>query len=149
MNIPTPRYIEIFEERAENGKSVLRYHGFDNKMHTIGSGDLQALVDCMDAEVFPNGVPNFDGKERYGVTLDIEHCTAQNTAVRTASPYVCEFVADSNFSFYGETGEVALEVTVEMGDDDITDTAFNNKTGIVKIAEVTDDIKITIKAQTP
>lgn len=143
----TPRYIEIFEERNEGGKSVLRYYGFDRKMHEVGSGNLQALVDCMDDSVFPNGVPNFDGKERYTVTLDLEHCTAENTAVRTASPYECKFVADGNFSFSGDAGKVALAVTVEMGSDDITDTAFNNKTGIVKIAEVTDDITITVEAQ--
>lgn len=144
----TPRYIEIFEERNESGKSVLRYHGFDNKMHKV-AGDFMALVDCMDSTVFPNGVPNLDGKERYGVTLDIEHCTAHNTAVRTPSPYVCKFVADSIFSFIGEAGKVKLNVTVVMGDDDISDTAFNKKTGVVKVAEVTGDITITIEANSP
>lgn len=144
----TPRYIEIFEERNENGKSVLRYHGFDNKMHKV-AGDFMSLVDCMGSTVFPNGVPNLDGKERHSVTLDIEHCTAQNTAVRTPSPYVCKFVADSGYTVTNELGKIALTVTVEMGDDDISDTAFNKKTGVVKIAEVTDDITITIKADSP
>lgn len=149
MKTPVKRYVEIFEEKVENGKSVLRYYGYDRKMHTIGSGDLQALVDCMDAEVFPNGVPNFDGKERYDVTLDIEHCTAENTAVRTASPYECKLIAADGYTVTNETGKIALEVTVEMGDDDITDTAYSYTTGIIKIAEVTDDITITVEAQTP
>lgn len=145
----TPRYIEIFEERNEGGKSVLRYYGFDRKMHEVGSGNLQALVDCMDDSVFPNGVPNFDGKERYAVTLNLEHCTAENAAVRTASPYECKLIAATGYTVTNETGKIALTVTVEMGSDDITDTAFNNKTGIVKVAEVTDDITITVEAQSP
>lgn len=133
----------------ENGKSVLRYYGYDHKMHTIGSGDLQVLVDCMGADVFPNGVPNFDGKERYGVTLDIEHCTAENAAVRTASPYECKLIAATGYTVKNESGKIALTVTVEMGEDDITSTAYSYTTGIVKITEVTDDITITVEAQSP
>ena len=149
MKTPVKRYVEIFEEKVEDGKSVLRYYGYDHKMHTIGSGDLQALVDCMAAEAFPNGVPNLDGKERYAVTLDLAHCTAQNTAVRTASPYECKLIADSNYTVKNESGKIALTVTVEMGDDDITSTAYSYTTGIVKVAEVTDDITITVEAESP
>lgn len=149
MNTPAKRYVEIFEEKVENGKSVLRYYGYDHKMHTIGSGDVQALVDCMSDTVFPNGVPNFDGKERYTVTLDLEHCTAQNPAVRTASPYVCKLVPDNGYTFTDNSAgtdgpdKIALNCTVEMGGVDITADAF--KSGDVRVSNVTGNITVTVE----
>lgn len=141
----TPRYIEIFEERNENGQSVLRYHGFDNKMHRVG--DVQSLIDCMADSAFPNGIPNLDGKTRYVVTLNMSYCSTDNKSCRTASPYVCKLIPAPNYTVTNEKGKVALKVSIEMGGTDITSTAFNDKTGVVKVAEVTDRIIVTVTPQ--
>ena len=133
----TPRYIEIFKETVENGKSVLRYHGYDGKMHTIGSGDVQALADCIASTAFVNGAPSFDGKTRHEITMTLTRATSDSKLARVAdgSPYVAHFVS----SAYADYPSFSYSVT--MGGDTITDDVTELKT----ITETVGGVSTTYK----
>lgn len=162
MNTPAKRYVEIFEEKVENGQSVLRYYGYDRKMHDVGSvAALGKLIDSLSSDCFPNGVPNLDGKTRKSVTLVLTACSCNNVVARVAegSRYEATFTPSN--------AAMQPEAQVEMGGVDITDNVVTTRvvreiTGSgaqalikeltlvdVAIPKVTGNIEITITYSIP
>ena len=76
----------------------------------------------------------------YTVTNTLTNCTSNNstTSIRKGSAYSATITADSGYSMAGAT------VSVTMGDTNITETAYSDKT--ITISEVTGNLIISISA---
>lgn len=74
------------------------------------------------------------------ITNSLTHVTSSNAAVSVedGAAYTATLTAESGYTLG--------EVTVKMGEVDITATAYNADTGVVNIASVTGDVVITAKA---
>lgn len=144
MNTPTPRYIEIFEERAENGKSVLRYHGFDNKMHEVCEqvkSNLEKVVDSLKSSSFANGVPALDWADtKYTVTYSGSNASIDFPYARVSGSFNATLKANSGYKI------TACSVT--MGGSSVANAYTPKGTGTItegtiSIANVTGDISIS------
>ena len=97
------------------------------------------------------------------VTLDLEHCTASNTAgsVERGGTYTNTLTPDKNFVFaasggfggvtYGgdvELPDMKLYCTITMGGEDAS-SYFNSGTGEIYIDEVTGSIEVVVSHNRP
>lgn len=76
----------------------------------------------------------------YTVTKTLNHCTINNTAsqVTEGGSYTANITAD--------TGYELSNVTVKMGDTDITSTAYNSSTHSITISNITGNVEINASA---
>ena len=74
----------------------------------------------------------------YSVANNLSHCTNSNnkTQVLSGNSYKATLTADTNYDLTGM-------VTITMGGNDITSTAYNETTHAINISEVTGNISIT------
>lgn len=107
---------------------------------------ISTLIDSMGEYCFPNGRPTlvWEGP-KCNVTQTLTDVTsnfAPSRVDKNGSLEITLTPVDNLHVFL--TGDV----TVEMGGTDITSTAWNENTGKVTIADVTDDVVITAKSST-
>lgn len=76
----------------------------------------------------------------HSITNNLTNVTTSNDAVaaENGTSYTATLTAKSGYTLG--------EVTVKMGGEDITATAYNDDTGVISIAAVTDNVVITAKA---
>lgn len=150
------RYVEIFEERNEAGKSKLSYFGFDKKMHDVGEADVNELREIVEAlwNVIKSGsveggtVPTPGWVDAATVTNTLTNVTNTNAAARVAkgTAYEGELALSNSAKTYATC-------TVTMGGTDISSTALSSVTGAahkkkVLIPNVTGNIVITATQST-
>jgi hypothetical protein len=107
---------------------------------------ISTLIDSMGEYCFPNGRPTLSWEgAKCNVTQTLTDVTsnfAPSRVDKNSSLEITLSPVDNLHVFL--TGDV----TVEMGGTDITSTAWNESTGKVTIADVTDDVVITAKSST-
>lgn len=150
------RYIEIFEEREENGKSKLSYYGFDKKMHDVGEADVDDLKEIVEkiwnvlkgTSVEGGTVPTPAWIDAATITNTLTNVTNDNAAVRVAkgTSYEATLALSNSAKSYATC-------TVTMGGTTITDSVVSSVTGAahkkkITIPNVTGNIVITATQST-
>ena len=161
----------IAEVKTPDGKSALRYRGNDEKLHYIPTtegnpstyfakssdvntsitglqqsiatikSEIEKVVNALKAASFEgSAVPQLSWVSAvYSITNTLSHATTSNPVVRASknSSFSTTLAPASGYEF----GDDAVSVT--MGGNDITSTAYNASTGKVTISKVTGNIVIT------
>lgn len=101
--------------------------------------DLVDLTTFFDAVQTPDSV-QASTANTFSVTNTLTHVSDSNadTSVTSGSQYLAALTAD--------TGYTMSSVTVTMGGEDVTSTAYTAANGVVYIANVTGDIEVTATA---
>lgn len=145
------RYIEIFEERKDNGKSKLSYYGYDGKMHDVGEADIDALKKVVE-DLWSVSTADVADPEwvdtSYTIRCNLTSLTSDNPKkrIKKGEPYEA-ILTTSNSS-------KTVNITVlTMGGDSIAATAVSSVTGAtnkkkISIAAVTGDVVITAAQST-
>jgi len=146
------RYIEIFEERNENGKSELSYYGFDKKMHDASESAKEAVTKLWSVikstSVEGGTVPTPSWIDPATVTNTLTNVSTDNPAARVekGKPYEATLQLSNSAKTFSTC-------TVTMGGTSITDTAVKAVTGAtnkkkIEIPNVTGNLVITATQST-
>lgn len=128
--------------RAKTGESgAIDPQDFSSEIYSISGGGgesvdwttMDSLLDELQVAVGVYPVT-------YSITNTLLHCTTNNNTslVVTGSSYSATITADNNYTLEGAT------VSITMGGNDITSTAYNN--GVISIASVTGNVVISVSA---
>ena len=143
------RYIEIFEEKRDGGKSELSYYGYDRKMHDVGESAKEAVKNIwkgIKATSMNGSVPTPSWIDAATITYILTSCTSDGPERVEKGDAFEAILTLSN------TAKTFATCTVTMGGTSITDTAVKavkegNSTIAYKkkieIPEVTGNVVIT------
>lgn len=141
------RYIEIFEERKENGRSELSYQGFDKKMHDVSESVKDAVTkmwEVMDTSVSGGAVPkpSWIGTT-YTITNNLTNVTTDNPVVRIEAGKPYEAILTTSNS-----AKTVTLTTLTMGGTNKASTNASSVTGAtnkkkISFDSVTGNIVIT------